>query len=204
MEQEITQKRRGRPPAFDAESALQKAMVTFWTHGYEGTSMSTLAEALGMNKASIYAAFGSKDELFHKAVLRYTEGPASFVAESLKEPTAAKVIEKFLSTAARVLTDPAQPRGCMITLSSIVGSHEAKHIQEALAKMRADLEQSFYQRFKAARKEGDLSKKTDVAALAKLVVTVHQGMAIQAASGATEEELLGVAHLFIEQMQRKK
>ena len=72
-------KQRGRPPAFNHEEALEKAMHVFWAHGYEGASMSDLTEALGVNKPSIYGAFGSKEELFRKTLQRYVQGPAAFV-----------------------------------------------------------------------------------------------------------------------------
>jgi AcrR family transcriptional regulator len=83
-------KQRGRPPLFNQSEALEKALNVFWLHGYEGTSMAELTEALGMNKPSIYAAFGNKEELFRKALAKYLAGPASFVATAINEPTATK------------------------------------------------------------------------------------------------------------------
>lgn len=88
-------KTRGRPLAFNQDEALDKALKVFWSRGYEGTSMSELTEALGINKPSIYAAFGNKEELFRKALARYSTGPAFFMKDTMKEPTARLVVEKF-------------------------------------------------------------------------------------------------------------
>ena len=83
-----TAKPRGRPPAFCQEQALEKALHVFWQRGYEGASMAELTEALGMNKPSIYAAFGNKEELFRKALARYQQGAVAYVREALAAPTA--------------------------------------------------------------------------------------------------------------------
>src|SRR6187399_1247477 len=86
----------GRPRAFDIDAALEKAMQVFWQKGYEGTSLSDLTEAMGINRPSLYAAYGNKEELFRKALDRYGAGPASYFGAALEEPTARKVIEKLL------------------------------------------------------------------------------------------------------------
>ena len=84
-------KPRGRPLAFNQDKALDAALKVFWSHGYEGTSMAELTGALGINKPSIYAAFGNKEELFRQALTRYVSGPAAFVSEVKKIATARQV-----------------------------------------------------------------------------------------------------------------
>ena len=76
----------GRPREFDRDQALRKAMLLFWQHGYEGTSMSALVEALGIASARIYAAFGSKEQLFREAVALYEEGEGGFAPRALEQP----------------------------------------------------------------------------------------------------------------------
>lgn len=202
MQQETVKRKRGRPAAFDADTALESAMRTFWKHGFEGTSMSTLTEALGMNKASIYAAFGSKEDLFDKVIDRYLKGPSSFVIESLNKPTAIEVVESLLKTAAHFFTNEAHPNGCMITQSALSCSAEAKHIHDKLARLRAGYEEALAYRFEQAISDSDLPKEVDSWALAKMVTTVHQGMSVQASSGASEEELLQVVDLILKQFTR--
>jgi AcrR family transcriptional regulator len=79
---------RGRPREFDIDQALDRALMLFWRKGYEGTTLPELTRAMGINRPSLYAAFGSKERLFRKALDRYDEGPAAFRKEALKEPTA--------------------------------------------------------------------------------------------------------------------
>src|ERR1700693_3521049 len=86
----------GRPRSFDSDKALDAAMQVFWRKGYEGASLSDLTGAMGINRPSLYAAFGDKEALFRKALDRYAEGPASYVRETLKEPTARGVVESLM------------------------------------------------------------------------------------------------------------
>src|SRR5438094_9922303 len=104
----------GRPRAFDVDEALDQALKVFWRKGYEGTSLPDLTKAMGINRPSLYAAFGNKEELFRKALDRYAEGPAAYAAEALNEPTARAVAELLLEGSVNLLTDPRNPRGCLV------------------------------------------------------------------------------------------
>ncbi|PZG20456.1 TetR family transcriptional regulator, partial [Micromonospora craterilacus] len=110
----------GRPRGFDADEALENAMRVFWQHGYEGASLADLTEAMGINRTSMYAAFGNKEELFRKALTRYSNGPASYGAEALAEPTAQRVATVFLHGAVRSSTLPGYPAGCLSLRASLV------------------------------------------------------------------------------------
>src|SRR5437667_4349935 len=84
---------RGRPRAFDIDKALDRALKVFWRKGYEGASLPDLTKAMGINRPSLYAAFGNKEAFFRKALARYIEGPAAYVREALNQPTARAVVE---------------------------------------------------------------------------------------------------------------
>jgi AcrR family transcriptional regulator len=84
VEQRKSEMPMGRPRAFDIEKALDQALQVFWHKGYEGASLSDLTAAMGINRPSLYAAFGNKEELFRKALERYIEGPASYVEHALQ------------------------------------------------------------------------------------------------------------------------
>src|SRR5205085_6998653 len=105
---------KGRPREFDVEKALDCALKVFWHKGYEGASLTDLTRAMGINRPSLYAAFGSKEGLFRKALDRYAEGPAAYVLEALNEPTARAVAERLLAGSADLLSDPRNPRGCLM------------------------------------------------------------------------------------------
>ena len=190
-----TRKPRGRPPAFDHDEALEKALQLFWQHGYEGTSMAELMQAMGMNKPSIYAAFGNKEELFRKALQRYLNGPVAYAAEALQEPTARQVVEKFLTESVMLLASQKMPKGCLLVQAALSCGQGSALIQQELTAQRQRFEGALRQRFEQARADGDLAADTDPAALARFVATVHQGISVQAASGARQEELMAVVEL---------
>ncbi len=80
----------------------------FWRKGYEGTSLPDLTKAMGINRPSLYAAFGNKEELFRKALDLYAEGPAAFIREAVEKPTAREVVEHLLIGSARPVDGPSQ------------------------------------------------------------------------------------------------
>jgi AcrR family transcriptional regulator len=195
MNTKILKRPRGRPSNFDHEEALEKALHVFWARGYEGASMAELTEALGINKPSIYAAFGNKEELFRKALARYTSGPAAFVREAMKEPTVRQVVEKFLLLAVDFFSDRSTPNGCMIVQAALTGGQGSSAIQQELIAYRKSLEASFYERFELAKSQGDLPQLANTKQLAKYIATIHQGMSVQATSGATREELAEIVKM---------
>src|SRR5687768_6308442 len=113
METDNSPNPKGRPREFDADDALDKAMRVFWRKGYLGASLSDLTSAMGINRPSLYAAFGNKEELFRQAVLRYTAGPASYVREALDEATSLAVVERMMRGAVDMLSCPENPDGCL-------------------------------------------------------------------------------------------
>ncbi len=188
---------RGRPSAFDPEEVLEKALQVFWTRGYEGASMNELTEAMGINKPSIYAAFGNKEELFRKALGKYLSGPVAYVGEAMRQPTARAAVEMFLTKSAEFLTDKNTPPGCMVVQGALSCGQGAELIQRELIAHRNGYEGALKSRLELAQKKNDLPKNVNTAELAKYVATVHQGMSVQATSGATKKELLAVAGLVL-------
>jgi AcrR family transcriptional regulator len=187
---------KGRPREFDADAVLDKALHVFWERGYEGTSMSDLTEAMCISRPSLYAAFGNKEELFRRALDRYAEtGPGAVQREALCEPTAKAVVEKLLRCAALSLTDPSNPPGCLAVQGALSCGDAAESVKQELCKRRSDGERALRERFERAKKDGDLAVDVDPAGLARFVVTVTQGMSVQAAGGASRGDLLMVADM---------
>src|SRR5580700_8309201 len=103
----------GRPRAFDTDEALDQAMHLFWRKGFLGTSLSDLTEAMGINRPSLYAAFGNKESLFRKALEHYSKGPSAYLNDALREPNARAVVERLLRGVVDLLTNPHTPTTCM-------------------------------------------------------------------------------------------
>lgn len=189
----------GRPRAFDQEQALEQALRVFWQKGYEGTSLSDLTEALGINRPSLYAAFGNKENLFRQALKRYGSGPAAYMGEVMQEPTARGFVEKLLLRSAELLSDPACPNGCMVVQGALACSDESQAIRQELADCRLAYQARIQQRLQRAQQEGDLDASLDAADLARYVATIHQGMSVQASSGATLQQLQRLVALVMRQ-----
>jgi AcrR family transcriptional regulator len=185
----------GRLRQFDAEEALDRAMEVFWRRGYAGATLPELTAAMGINRPSLYAAFGNKEELFRKALDRYWAGPAAFVAEALNEPTARDVAEGLFCGMVRLYGDRRNPRGCLMVHGALACGEEAEPIRRELAARREAAVTAIRERFERAMRDGDLPEGTDCASLARFVATIMQGLAVQAASGATETELRRVSEL---------
>jgi AcrR family transcriptional regulator len=186
----------GRPREFDAEEALDKALMAFWRRGFEGTSLSDLTKAMGISRPSLYAAFGNKETLFRLALDRYAElGPGAIQRAALAEPTARRVVEMLLRSAAAGLTDPGHPAGCMAVQGALSCGEASDAIRQELSERRSAGEMELRQRFERARSEGDIAPDSDPAALARYVSTLLQGMSVQAAGGATHQDLLDVAEM---------
>ncbi len=188
----IPTKPRGRPLEFNQDEALDKALHVFWSHGYEGASMAELTEALGINKPSIYAAFGNKEALFRKALAKYIAGPAAFVGTAMNEPTAHQAVETLLMQAVDFFSDESTPNGCMIVQGALTCGQSSLAIQQELIAYRGNFEDTLTKRFELAKVQGELAAKVNTKQLAKYIATVHQGMSVQATSGATREELIAI------------
>jgi AcrR family transcriptional regulator len=164
-------------------------MKVFWCKGYEGASLSDLTKAMGINRPSLYAAFGDKESLFRKVLDRYDKGPAAYVREALNQPTARAVVERLMEGAAELGTASSNPRGCLFVQSALACGDKAEAIRNDLILRRDAGEKAVRLRLKRAQAEGDLPCDANPADLARYVVMVIQGIAVQAASGAARPEL---------------
>jgi AcrR family transcriptional regulator len=183
----------GRPLGFDPAKALDQALRVFWEHGYEGTSLADLTEAMGINRPSMYATFGNKETLFRKALHRYEKLAANCRDKGLEEPTARGAVEKILLGSADALSEPGHPRGCLMVQGALTCGDESDAVRRELRARRAAGEAAIRERLERAKAEGDLPAEADAAELAGYVTTVLQGMSVQATSGASREKLRGIA-----------
>jgi AcrR family transcriptional regulator len=147
---------------------------------------------MGINRPSLYAAFGNKEALFRKAVERYEGGPAGYANKALEKPTAREVVKALLEGIVVLLTKRLNPGGCLMVQGALACGENASRVREALASKRAAGVAAIRRRFQRAINEGDLPASADAAALALFVATVMHGLAVQAASGASRKELIRV------------
>jgi AcrR family transcriptional regulator len=179
----------GRPRGFDADEALERALLVFWEHGYEGASLATLTGAMGISTASMYATFGNKEALFRKALERYTEGPSAYLARALDEPTALGVATAILAGSVRTTTRPAGPHGCLGVQGALATGDAGAEARDLLVAWRDDGYTAIRARFERAVDDGDLPPETDPALLARYVTALGYGIAVQAAGGVGRDEL---------------
>jgi AcrR family transcriptional regulator len=178
----MTQTReRGRPRGFDADAALDRAVEVFWRKGYEGDSLADLTDAMGINRPSMYAAYGNKEELFRRALTRYAEEDMAYARAALEEPTAYQVVESFLRANADAITRADRPAGCLSIQGGLAAGSD---IAEFLATSRLAGERALADRLARAVGEGDLPADADPVALARYVMSVSEGNAVHAAAGA--------------------
>jgi AcrR family transcriptional regulator len=190
MKREKVTSALGRPRGFDAQKALDSAMQVFWRKGYLGTSLSDLTDAMGINRPSLYAAFGNKKSLFRKVLGRYSKGPSVYLSEALREPTARAVVERVFHGVVDLLTDPHTPTTCMWVHGALSCGDDP--LRKEFAAQRAAGLAGLRTRLKRAIAEGDLPINADADALACYVQTINFGLTVQASTGATRKELLGV------------
>jgi AcrR family transcriptional regulator len=183
----------GRPRGFDADEALERALLVFWEQGYEGASLATLTGAMGISTTSMYATFGNKEELFRKALERYTEGPGAYLADALEEPTALGVATAILAGTVRTTTRPTGPNGCLGVQGALATGDPGAEARKLLVAWRDNGYSDVRDRFARAVDDGDLPPETDPALLARYLTALAYGIAVQAAGGVGRDELREMA-----------
>ena len=180
---------KGRPREFCTDQALAAALRVFWSKGFESASMSDLTEAMGISKPSLYAAFGNKEALFHKALDLYEAEKLAYTRLALEQPTARKVAEHIMRGALEAQTSSSETKGCMGVIHSVACSPEAESIKADVVARRESSQAALIERFERAKREGDLPAHVEPRTLTTYLYALLQGMAVQAGSGASHDEL---------------
>ncbi len=171
----------GRPREFDPDEVERKAMTLFWERGFDGVSISDVTAATGVNRRSVYAEFGSKEQLFERATQRYIAGPGGYLERALEQPTAYAVAAAMVHGAADTVS--GEPKGCL-TVGNAPG----------LADLRKAAVHRLAERFDTAGPDEGLAG-VDTVLLARWIAAVCQGISVQARSGASRAELHAIADL---------
>ncbi len=180
---------KGRPREFDLDDALAAALRVFWRNGYEAASMAELTAAMGITKPSLYAAFGNKEALFHKALDLYEREKLAYMTSALEAPTARGVAERLLRGALAMQMSSCDPKGCLGVISSAACGAEAESIKAEVVKRRASSEAAVIRRFEQAEAAGELPDGMTPPALVRYLFALLSGLALQSGAGATCDEL---------------
>lgn len=187
--------RRGRPLSFDRATALDAAMMTFWRHGYEATSISDLTAAMGITAPSLYNAFGDKKRLFLESARRYAGDPEVLADRLGAAPTAREAIHDLLVTTAASFADDATPKGCLLASATASVSNDAADVQMAVADIRRSVATLLCHRIDDDVRSGRLSPGTDVHAMSLFVIAAIQGLSVLARDGVDGASLVEVARI---------
>lgn len=185
-------RKTGRPLSFDRDAVLEKAMMAFWRHGYETTSIVDLTTAMGVTAPSLYAAFGDKKQLFLEAARRYAGDPGATAQAIDGAPSAYDAARSMLTSAVVVYTGDATPRGCLLASATASGSAASCDVQKAIADIRHAIRASLEARIGRDVANGALPRTANPSALAGLVMAIAQGMSVLARDGASRESLLAI------------
>ena len=189
----------GRPREFCAEAALAAALKVFWRKGFDGASLSDLTEAMGITRPSLYCAFGNKEALFRQALDLYEREKLAFIDEALSAPTAKEVARRLLFGGADVHTADPETLGCMGVNSILACSGAASDsVRQEILGRRLNVEARMRERFDRAKAEGDLASDCDTAALVMFVLTLAQGVALQAAAGASRAQIYAMLEMALQ------
>ena len=174
----------GRPREFDEGLALDGAIEAFWRLGYEGASMAELTQAMGINKPSLYAVYGSKEKLFEHALQRYGECYHERLKALLSQSSAYDVIESYLRDTAVAVRAGITP-GCLSIQGGLSCAPNNTRIPQLLADYRGGIEHAVATALAATED----ASHNDTDALAGYAVTIGKGLAVDAAAGASQAKL---------------
>ncbi|WP_223487100.1 TetR/AcrR family transcriptional regulator [Pseudomonas sp. A-RE-19] len=189
-------KSRGRPRAYDPQTALQQALGVFWNTGYSGASLDSIATAAGMNRPSLYAAFGDKHALYIKALEQYWAFAAAAMHEALTDNalTLREALMRFYEGQLSIyFSGEGQPRGCFAIGTATTEAVEDSEIREVLSDRLSRLDADLETRLRAAIDSGELNSDADPAALAVLASSLLHSISIRARAGKSRAELTELA-----------
>ncbi len=189
-------KGRGRPRAYDPDEALQRATDKFWKSGYSCTSLDEISAATGMNRPSLYAAFGDKHALYLKALASYWQLSLTALREALADgdlTVGEALMRAYEGQLVLYYSGDALPRGCFAVGTATTEAVDDPEIRSLLADGLRALDADFEARFRLAREKGELNGDADPAALAVLASALLHSLAIRARAGAPRAELTEIA-----------
>lgn len=188
-------RQRGRPRAYDADTAIAQAMSAFWRLGYSATSLDQLSDATDMNRPSMYAAFGDKRALYLKTLETYTERSKEGIAKMLDpQLSLAEGLQRFYDHALAAYLPSGNPaRGCYLIGTAVTEALGDEEVRTRLASALREFERMVEVRIRQARDDGEIDAAADPQALAMIALAVLYTMAIRSRAGESRAVLRSVA-----------
>jgi AcrR family transcriptional regulator len=186
-------RRRGRPRAYDPQAALARAAATFWKAGYAGTSLDDLSEATGMNRPSLYAAFGDKRDLYLKTLDYYREQSRELARQALADDPSLRVFLKRFYSKALDLYFGDGPRGCYTVGTAATVAAVDDKVRAFLAARVRDADAFLQRQLEKAKERGELPRDADAAALAFVATGTLHTLAVRSRAGVSRKELDALA-----------
>lgn len=174
----------------DRDAGLDVAARLFWEHGYEGTSIADLTTAMGVTPPSLYAAFGSKEELYLQALDYAVErGSKARMGALQSDMSAYEVISFYLRDVVAGISSPDEPKGCIVSTAVVQCAAGNETVARSVTARREAAIKAIRERFDRAVAEGELAAGTDTESLARFYGAFVQGLSVQACDGACTERL---------------
>jgi AcrR family transcriptional regulator len=187
----IESRRRGRPRAYDPDTALARAADVFWRNGYDGTSLDDLVAATGMNRPSLYAAFGDKRDLYLKTLARYRDTARAVTLTLLADDPPLRVfLDRFYKAALDLyLAGEGGARGCYTIGTAATQATVDSKVRAFLAEGVRNSDAFLAEQFSRARERGEIPRSADPAMLAQLATATLHTLAVRARAGLPRREL---------------
>ncbi len=185
---------RGRPRGFDADEALAQAMATFWRHGFSATSLDILSEATGLNRPSLYGAFGDKHALYLLSLQRYTAEAVAAMDKALAGRPLREGLRRIYEFALKMYYPPDEAaRGCLLVGTAATEAGADEDIRQHLGDALRAFDAVFEARMQRALAEGELAPGADAAVLARIASAVLHSLALRSRAGDRRAELSATA-----------
>ena len=198
----VAPKRRGRPRAYEPDVALGKALDLFRKDGFAATSLDDLSAATGMNRPSLYGAFGDKRELFIKSYRRYRDDARAAMADIFRDelPIRQRLGRIYAVALDIYLSGEAGPRGCFTLMTAASEAVADPDIRAMVQEGLTGMDKAFAACFRRAKEKGELSDSADPAVLAQLASATLHSIAVRARARTPREELEAIVNGAIDVM----
>lgn len=193
-----------RPPEFEREVVLDRAMRAFWSRGYEATSIQHLVERTGIQRGSLYGAFGDKRALFLAAIEHYDRVMTAKLLATLDEPgSGLGAIRRFFRLKVDAAQERSRPRGCLVTNSATELASRDRRTASRIGATLGRIEAAFHRAVIRGQQAGEIDPERDARALARFLTSSAQGLSVMAKASPERAPLEDIVKVTMEVVGRR-